>query len=122
MLARGLAAGSADQYQQQRYRWGVGAMQVLRVDNPLTTPGLTLGQRLTYAKTLAGWFDAWRTLLYLLLPPLVLLTGAMPGAGRRLDLRIVVCRDLPAATPVVAAAQPRPSPRNSRQPSSNWCA
>ena len=34
VLARGLAAGNADQYQLQRYRWGTGAMQVLRSENP----------------------------------------------------------------------------------------
>lgn len=34
VLARGLAAASADQYLLQRHRWGTGAMQVLRADNP----------------------------------------------------------------------------------------
>jgi cellulose synthase (UDP-forming) len=53
-------------------------MQVLRADNPLTVPGLTLPQRLAYAFTLLGWFDAWRSLGYLLLPVAVLLTGAVP--------------------------------------------
>ena len=78
VLARGLAADDAAQYQLQRNRWGTGAMQVLRVENPLVVPGLTLGQRLGYAATLLGWFDSWRTLGFLLLPPAVLLTGEMP--------------------------------------------
>jgi cellulose synthase (UDP-forming) len=78
VLARGLAADDAAQYQLQRNRWGTGAMQVLRVENPLFAPGLTLGQRLAYAATLLGWFDSWRTLGFLLLPPLVLLTGQIP--------------------------------------------
>jgi cellulose synthase (UDP-forming) len=78
VLARGLAASSADQYQLQRYRWGTGAMQLLRLENPLFVKGLSIGQRLTYMKTLLGWFDAWRTLGYLLMPPLVLLTGQSP--------------------------------------------
>jgi cellulose synthase (UDP-forming) len=78
VLARGLAADDAAQYQLQRNRWGTGAMQVLRTENPLLVSGLTLGQRLGYAATLLGWFDSWRTLGFLLLPPLVLLTGQIP--------------------------------------------
>ena len=78
VLARGLAADDATQYQLQRNRWGTGAMQVLRAENPLTARGLTLGQRLGYASTLLGWFDSWRTLGFLLLPPAVLLSGQIP--------------------------------------------
>jgi cellulose synthase/poly-beta-1,6-N-acetylglucosamine synthase-like glycosyltransferase len=78
VLARGLAAATASQFQLQRYRWGTGAMQVLRKENPLFVSGLTIRQRLAYAATLLGWFDAWRTLFYLLMPPIVLITGAVP--------------------------------------------
>jgi cellulose synthase/poly-beta-1,6-N-acetylglucosamine synthase-like glycosyltransferase len=78
VLARGLAAAGAGQYLLQRHRWGTGAMQVLRADNPLTVPGLTMAQRLAYAFTLFGWFDAWRSLGYLLVPIAVLFTGAIP--------------------------------------------
>jgi cellulose synthase (UDP-forming) len=78
VLARGLAADDASQYQLQRNRWGTGAMQVLRTENPLIVSGLTIGQRLGYAATLLGWFDSWRTLGFLALPPLVLLTGQIP--------------------------------------------
>jgi cellulose synthase/poly-beta-1,6-N-acetylglucosamine synthase-like glycosyltransferase len=78
VLARGLAASDAATYQLQRHRWGTGAMQVLRVENPLLVSGLTLAQRASYASTLLGWFDAWRSLGYLLLPIVVLATGAVP--------------------------------------------
>ncbi len=78
VLARGLAADDAAQYQLQRNRWGTGAMQVLKTENPLTVDGLSLSQRLAYASTLLGWFDAWRTLGFLLLPIAVLLTGQIP--------------------------------------------
>lgn len=81
VLARGLAAASADQYQLQRYRWGTGAMQLLRRENPLVVSGLSVAQRLAYAKTLLGWFDAWRTLGYLLIPAIVLFSGASPIAA-----------------------------------------
>ncbi len=78
VLARGLAASDASTYQLQRHRWGTGAMQVLRRENPLVVPGLSLPQRLSYASTLLGWFDAWRSLGYLLLPVVVIATGAVP--------------------------------------------
>ncbi len=81
ILARGLAAADAATYQAQRLRWGTGAMQVLRSENPLFASGLSLGQRLAYAATLLGWFDAWRSLGYLLLPLVVLFTGAVPIAA-----------------------------------------
>ena len=78
VLVRGLAASDAATYSLQRQRWGTGAMQVLRLENPLVVPGLTIPQRLAYGATLLGWFDAWRSLGYLLLPVVVLLTGAVP--------------------------------------------
>lgn len=78
VLARGLAAGDADTYQLQRLRWGTGAMQVLRTESPLWVPGLSLAQRLSYASTLLGWFDAWRTLGFAILPMVVVATGAVP--------------------------------------------
>ena len=78
VLARGLAASDASQYQGQRLRWGAGAMQVLRTENPLWCRGLRLPQRIAYAATLLGWFDAWRSLGYLLVPLAVLATGAVP--------------------------------------------
>jgi cellulose synthase/poly-beta-1,6-N-acetylglucosamine synthase-like glycosyltransferase len=78
VLARGLAARTASEYLLQRRRWATGAMQLLRRERPLTGPGLTLGQRLGYATTLWGWFDAWRSLGYILLPVLVIATGGVP--------------------------------------------
>jgi cellulose synthase (UDP-forming) len=53
-------------------------MQVLRSENPLWVPGLTIRQRLSYAATLLGWFDAWRTLGFAILPLVVVTTGAVP--------------------------------------------
>ncbi len=78
VLARGLAARDADQYQAQRLRWGTGAMQLLRVDHPLTAPGLRPAQRVAYAATILGWFDAWRSLGYVVVPLVVLVSGAVP--------------------------------------------
>ncbi len=78
VLARGLAARNAEEYFTQRLRWGTGAMQVLHEERPITGPGLGFAQRVAYASTLLGWFDSWRTLGYLLVPPAVLFTGAVP--------------------------------------------
>jgi cellulose synthase/poly-beta-1,6-N-acetylglucosamine synthase-like glycosyltransferase len=78
VLALGLAAGNIEQYLGQRLRWGTGAMQVLRIENPAVVSGLTAGQRLSYLSTLLGWFDSWRMLGYLVLPLVTVLTGALP--------------------------------------------
>jgi cellulose synthase (UDP-forming) len=51
---------------------------VLRGENPAFVRGLTPMQRMSYLTTLLGWFDAWRTLGYLLAPAAVVLTGAVP--------------------------------------------
>lgn len=67
VLARGLAARSLDEYLVQRRRWATGAMEVLRIENPLTVEGLSFGQRFSYATTLWAWFDAWRSLGYIVL-------------------------------------------------------
>jgi cellulose synthase/poly-beta-1,6-N-acetylglucosamine synthase-like glycosyltransferase len=89
VLARGLAASDAATYQLQRNRWGTGAMQVLRKENPLVVPGLSTGQRLSYAATLLGWFDAWRSLGYLILPMVVVATGAVPIDADALTFAVV---------------------------------
>jgi cellulose synthase (UDP-forming) len=78
VLARGLAAGGPAAFYAQRHRWGRGAMQVLRHDNPLTSSGLTVRQRLSYLYSLMAWFDSWRTLGLALVPVAVLLTGMFP--------------------------------------------
>jgi cellulose synthase (UDP-forming) len=78
VLARGLAPDDATAYLIQRNRWALGAMQVLRRENPLFGPGLAAGQRLAFLTTLFGWFDSWRTLAYMLIPLAVVATGAVP--------------------------------------------
>jgi cellulose synthase (UDP-forming) len=78
VLARGLAAPTAEEYQLQRRRWCIGAIQTLRHERPLTGPDLTWPQRLSYAGTFLAWFESLRVLGLLLVPPLVLLTGTAP--------------------------------------------
>ncbi|HEX5466630.1 MAG TPA: glycosyltransferase [Candidatus Limnocylindrales bacterium] len=81
VLARGLAPDDAAAYLLQRHRWALGAMQVLRGENPLFGPGLDLGQRVAFMTTLFGWFDSWRTLAFILIPLAVVATGAVPIAA-----------------------------------------
>jgi cellulose synthase (UDP-forming) len=81
VLARGLAPEDAEAYMVQRNRWALGAMQVLRLENPLFRPGLTVAQRIAFATTLFGWFDSWRALAYVVLPLVVVATGAVPIAA-----------------------------------------
>ena len=81
VLAYGLAARDASQYQSQRVRWGTGAMQVLHLEHPMTGSGLSIQQRIAYAATLLGWFDAWRTLGFVLVPMAVVFSGANPIAA-----------------------------------------
>ncbi len=78
VLARGLAPDDASGYLIQRHRWALGAMQVLRRDNPIFGPGLDVGQRVAFMTTLFGWFDSWRTLAYIVIPLAVVGTGAVP--------------------------------------------
>jgi len=80
-LASGLAAANVRQYLGQRLRWGIGAMQVLRRENPATVRGLSLPQRLSYLSTLLGWFESWRTLGYLVIPVAAVATGGLPVAA-----------------------------------------
>lgn len=82
VLARGLAAGSFDEYATQRLRWGQGAMQVLRLEKPLRDQRLSLAQRASYAFGFLGWIEPVRRLVAYLIPLLVLLTGKMPIAER----------------------------------------
>jgi cellulose synthase (UDP-forming) len=77
-LAYGLAAGSAAAFHTQHLRWGQGAMQVLRRYNPLTMPGLTLAQRISYFGSLTAYGVGPQKLVYYLAPLVFFLTGVLP--------------------------------------------
>ncbi len=78
ILANGLAPADADAYLLQRNRWATGAMQVLRMENPLFGRGLSFGQRVAFMTTLFAWFDAWRMLAFMLIPVAVIFTNSSP--------------------------------------------
>jgi cellulose synthase (UDP-forming) len=78
VLSKGLAPRTFDEFRNQRWRWGAGAMQAFAIDFPLRAKGLSFGQRLSYFASMASWFDSWRTLGFLLAPLVVIVTGAAP--------------------------------------------
>jgi cellulose synthase (UDP-forming) len=81
ILANGLAPADAEAYLTQRRRWATGAMQVLRMENPLFGRGLSFGQRVAFMTTLFAWFDSWRMLAYMVIPVGVIFTAASPIAA-----------------------------------------
>ena len=77
-LAYGLAAGSAAAFHVQHLRWGQGAMQVLRKFNPLTFPGLTFSQRISYFGSLTAYVGGVQKLIFYSAPLVYFLTGVLP--------------------------------------------
>ena len=77
-LAYGMAAGSATAFHIQHLRWGQGAMQVIRRFNPLTHPGLSLGQRVSYFGSLTAYVGGVQKLVFYSAPIVFFLTGALP--------------------------------------------
>ncbi|MFL9860709.1 glycosyltransferase [Paraburkholderia madseniana] len=77
-LAFGLAPHSIDTYLQQRIRWGMGGMQVLRREHILSSPGLTLAQRLNYLASMLIYFEGWQKLVFFITSPAVFFFGILP--------------------------------------------
>jgi cellulose synthase (UDP-forming) len=77
-LAYGMAAGSATAFHIQHLRWGQGAMQVIRRFNPLTHPGLSLSQRVSYFGSLTAYVGGVQKLVFYCAPLVFFLTGALP--------------------------------------------
>ncbi len=78
ILAYGLAPEDLGSALRQRFRWAVGTLQVFLHYNPLTTPGLTWGQRLQYFMTIYSYFSGFASLVYLVSPIIYLITGIPP--------------------------------------------
>ena len=78
MLSMGLAPQDFLAFTVQRLRWGQGAMQVLRRENPLFKRGLTFAQRINYMASIVTYFEAFQRLLYTLAPSIVLFIAVLP--------------------------------------------
>jgi cellulose synthase (UDP-forming) len=67
-LAAGLATERLILHIGQRVRWARGMLQILRTDNPLFGPGLTLGQRACYLNAMLHFMFAIPRLVFLTSP------------------------------------------------------
>ncbi len=74
------AAPDVTAYQTQRLRWGEGNLSIIRHDNPVTMPGLTLTQRVHYAGAMLGWTTGVARLVLYLTPVMMLITEVVPIA------------------------------------------
>jgi cellulose synthase/poly-beta-1,6-N-acetylglucosamine synthase-like glycosyltransferase len=77
-LARGLAPQTFVGFITQWSRWGLGAMQVLRAENPVVRRGLSFGQRLCYFASFYFYWMSYQKLIYVATPIFCLLTGIFP--------------------------------------------
>jgi cellulose synthase (UDP-forming) len=77
-VARGLAPQTFPGFVTQWHRWGYGAMQVLRQENPLFGRGLSFGQRFCYFASFYFYWVSYQKLLYVITPIFSLATGIFP--------------------------------------------
>lgn len=77
-VARGLAPQTYGAYNTQWHRWGLGAMQVLRLEHPILGPGLSLAQRISYLSSFYFYWTSYQKLFYLLVPFFCVTTGIFP--------------------------------------------
>jgi cellulose synthase (UDP-forming) len=91
-VARGLAPQTFGGYTSQWRRWGEGALQVFRAENPLFARGLSVSQRVCYAASTYFYLTAWQKLVFLVMPAVCLVTGVFP---LRTDARSYVLFFLP---------------------------
>ena len=76
--ARGLAPQTFVGFATQWQRWGHGAMQVLRRENPLLGRGLSFTQRLCYFSSFYFYWMGYQKLVYILTPVFCLISGIFP--------------------------------------------
>jgi cellulose synthase (UDP-forming) len=74
-LAAGLATERLSLHIGQRMRWARGMLQIMRIDNPLFGPGLTLGQRICYLQATGHFLFAIPRVVFLSAPLAFLLLG-----------------------------------------------
>ena len=77
-LAAGLATETYGVHIGQRVRWARGMAQIVRLDNPLFKPGLTLPQRINYFNAAWHFFFGLPRIVFLITPALYLLADLHP--------------------------------------------
>jgi len=73
--AAGLATERLSAHVKQRIRWARGMVQILRIENPLFAPNLTLAQRLCYFNAMTHFLYALPRLIFLTAPLIYLIFG-----------------------------------------------
>ncbi|HET9138832.1 glycosyltransferase family 2 protein [Actinophytocola sp.] len=81
ILAHGLAPESLATMLGQRLRWAQGTIQVFFKENPLTKPGLSLGQRTMYFATMWSYLCGFAAVVYIACPVLWVLFDVRPVQG-----------------------------------------
>ncbi len=79
-LIAGQAAPDVTTFHSQRLRWGEGNLSIFAHDNPLTTRGLTLPQRLCYLGSMIHWASGPFLMMVYLTPVLMLFSDVPPVA------------------------------------------
>ena len=77
-VARGLAPQTFSGFAGQWQRWGIGAMQVMRQENPLFCRGLSFGQRICYFSSFYFYWMSFVKLFFVLTPIISLCLGVFP--------------------------------------------
>ncbi len=77
-MIAGQGASDVSTFHSQRLRWGEGNLSILAYDNPLTMPGLTLAQRLSYLASIIHWAGGLPKMAIYATPILMLFTGIAP--------------------------------------------
>jgi cellulose synthase (UDP-forming) len=71
----GLSPESFDDYVIQRTRWAQGMVQMVMLDNPLRTRGLSLPQKIAYFNSSFFWLFGFSRLVYFIAPACFLIFG-----------------------------------------------
>ncbi|HEY6272586.1 MAG TPA: glycosyltransferase [Terriglobales bacterium] len=77
-IARGLAPQTFTGFATQWQRWGHGAMQVLRSENPFFTTKLGLAQKICYFSSFYFYWMSWVKMFFVLTPIIALLLATFP--------------------------------------------
>lgn len=106
VMALGLAPEEIGAFVVQRGRWARGSLQMLRLDPPLFKRGLSLGQRLEYSASCLHFLEGPQRLIGLMVPAIVLATGAVPISANPLFYLAVFLPQI-ILTPLAAKALTR---------------
>ncbi|GAN87422.1 cellulose synthase catalytic subunit AB [Komagataeibacter intermedius TF2] len=106
-MAAGLETETLGMQIGQRMRWARGMFQMLRIDNPLTGPGLKLTQRICYFAAATHYLFSVSRLLFLLAPLGYLFLGVTMIAASPYELAVYALPHLFHTTMTMSRLQGR---------------